>query len=182
MIDSVREMIEVAEKADCPFTFAIIRPRGSATGEKSKRRSAHGRGQKKGPGCHLRCLPLHGCQYDARFPFSQRRPDRGNQGVDQQTRESGKKIESPLICESGRKGGGMEEHRHRHGKERRNKRWEGKNVAEMAAGRKTDEASALMDMCLKRGGGKRGPLLCPGGRPGASHAPPHAMFGRTERF
>ncbi len=154
VIESVAEMIEVAEKAGLPVHICHHKATGVRNWGKVKKTLGLME-EAAGKGLDITCdvYPYTAANTTLVSLFPKEDLTEGIQGL---MRTLVSPSEKPRISLHLRKRaeemGGWENIRIATVKREENKRWEGKNVAEIGDARKMDEASALMDLCFEEKG------------------------------
>jgi len=154
VIDSVAEMIEVAEKAGLPVHICHHKATGVRNWGKVKNTLGLME-EAAGKGLDITCdvYPYTAANTTLVSLFPKEDLTEGIQGL---MRRLASPSEKPRIAlhlrNRAEQVGGWENIRIATVKREENKRWEGKNVQEIGDARKTDEASALMDLCLEEKG------------------------------
>jgi len=154
VMDSVGEMIEVAEKAELPVHICHHKATGVRNWgkvEKTLRLMA----EAKDKGLDLTCdvYPYTAANTTLVSLFPKEDLTAGIEGLVEKIQRPSEKVRITSHLQSqAEQVGGWENIRIATVKSAENKKWEGKNIAEIGVGRKTNEAAALMEICLEERG------------------------------
>lgn len=154
VIESVAEMIEVAEKAGLPVHICHYKATGVRNWGKVKKTLGLME-EAAGKGLDITCdvYPYTAANTTLVSLFPKEDLTEGIQGLMQRLASPSEKPRIALhLRNRAEQVGGWENIRIATVKREENKRWEGKNVAEIGDARKTNEASALMDLCFEEKG------------------------------
>jgi N-acyl-D-amino-acid deacylase len=153
VVDSVAEMIEVGEATGLPMHICHHKATGVRNwGKVEKTLALMEEAGRRGLDVTCDVYPYTAANTTLVSLFPKEDQTEGIQGLIKKLGSPEKKRISSHLASLAEKVGGWKNIAIATVKTEENKRWEGKNIPEMAEGGKTDEASALIDLCVEEMG------------------------------